>query len=453
MEETKGPVLAAPAAAGEGEVAVQPEPQTMTVPPLDQVNPYDAATEAKIIMFFKKRSGKLIGQYTYTAAGDLTIKVPGKEGDINLKRFLPLEPAEQAAMDELRIEGIAELETQLEAANQTLREAIASYKTSGSIRPVLEANQAVADLDARRAAIRSGVRAVITMGNPVTRDILFEQRYETRKLLYTEKGSNDPFEKEFYRLIFREFPPSRLFGKYVADEAVPAAEAEAKEAEPGPDELLYRQKLSDGRMARIFFRQDADVNGFLSPFWPVEFTLDTTRYFTAYQAYEAERMRELNKEDVRATLLRSRNVNTIRVLTKKIEGAPKDPKGLWLKIFTAVYQQHEELQEKLLATGTDTLVFADDRAGPSGIGLSEASPAALKPTAWRGENAVGVALETIRTRLREGSLEEAPEGEVEEAVISEAEQEKNRVGAIINARRGGGSGGSGGSGFRAGRRF
>lgn len=444
MEETKGPALAAP----EGlEAQVQADSQSVTVPPLDEVNPYDAATEAKIITFFKKRKGKLIDQYTYTAAGDLTIKVPGKEGDINLKRFLPLEEAEQAAMDELRIEGIAELETQLEAANENLREAMAAYKTTGSIRPVLEANQAVADLDARRAAIRSGVRAVITLGNPVTRDILFEQRYETRKLIYTEKGSSDPFEKEVYQLMFREFPPSRLFGKYVADEAVPAAEAEAKEAGPGPDELLYRQKLSDGRMARVFFRQDADVNGFLSPFWPLEFTLDTTRYFTAYQAYEAERMRELNKEDIRATILRTRNVNTIRVLTKKIEGAPKDAKGLWLKIFTSVYQQHEELQEKLLATGTDTLVFADDRAGPSGIGVSDASPAALKPTAWRGENALGIALETVRTRLREGSLEEAPEGEVEEAVISEAEQEKDRMGAIINARRGGGSG------FRGRRRF
>jgi len=92
----------------------------------------------------------------------------------------------------------------------------------------------------------------------------------------------------------------------------------------------------------------------------------------------------------------------------------------------------------LLATGSDTLVFADSREGPSSIGLAEKDSAALDPAKWKGENAVGLAQETVRTRLREGTLEEAPQAEeVDAAVITEEEQAKAKVGAIINARRGG----------------
>ena len=97
---------------------------------------------------------------------------------------------------------------------------------------------------------------------------------------------------------------------------------------------------------------------------------------------------------------------------------------------------------KLLATGTDALVFADVREGPSGIGLAEKDSGVLDPNKWRGENAVGLAQETVRTRLREGELEEAPVNATpNNSVITEEEQEKAKVGAIIaNARRSKGPG-------------
>jgi hypothetical protein len=90
-----------------------------------------------------------------------------------------------------------------------------------------------------------------------------------------------------------------------------------------------------------------------------------------------------------------------------------------------------------LDTGSDALVFADVRAGPSGIGLAEKDSAVLDPAKWKGENAVGVAQETVRTRMREGAVDEAS-GAVNPAVggsITEEEQKKAKVAAIINARR------------------
>jgi hypothetical protein len=89
-----------------------------------------------------------------------------------------------------------------------------------------------------------------------------------------------------------------------------------------------------------------------------------------------------------------------------------------------------------METGTDALVYADLRLGPSGIGLAEKDSRVLDPSKWKGENAVGLALETVRTQMREGSIQDiAANSKPKESVITEEEQSKAKVGAIINARR------------------
>ena len=117
---------------------------------------------------------------------------------------------------------------------------------------------------------------------------------------------------------------------------------------------------------------------------------------------------------------------------------PKDDKGLWLKIYTAVYEEHPILKAKLLATASDALVYADTREGPSSIGLAEKDAGVLDPAKWKSENAVGYAQETVRSRMREGSnAERGAEGEPDAAAITEEQQAKAKVGAVINAVRGG----------------
>ena len=92
---------------------------------------------------------------------------------------------------------------------------------------------------------------------------------------------------------------------------------------------------------------------------------------------------------------------------------------------------------RLLETGTDSIVYADARPGPSGVGVSDKDTAVLDPTKWKGENAAGLAQETVRSRARESTLEEAPAGNATEGVVTEEEQAAAKVGAIINARRNG----------------
>jgi predicted NAD-dependent protein-ADP-ribosyltransferase YbiA (DUF1768 family) len=347
----------------------------------------------------------------------------------------------------MRLDQIAVLETALVEAGAALREA----HTSKEVPAILRLNQEITDLEVQRSALRSAVRAVIDIGNRSTREILLDQPYENRKIItpFTEpfqyyyksddprvvadpdrlKNARDPFDNEIVKMIFRDFPAERFYGRYVPDEDA------TREAPADAPEEVFRQTLKDGRKARIFFDTEDPQNGFMSPMWPVEFTMGETRYFTALQAYEAERAKELGNEALRSSLLKTRSARTIRALTQKITDHPADAKGLWLSIYTAVYQQHPELLAKLLETGTDAIVYADARSGPSGVGVNDKDTAVLDPTRWKGENAAGLAQETVRSRAREATLEEAPVAKATEGVVTEEEQAAAKVGAIINARR------------------
>jgi predicted NAD-dependent protein-ADP-ribosyltransferase YbiA (DUF1768 family) len=404
--------------------------------------PYDKETITAIENFFKGRA-KLPGFYTFTAEGNLEIKEGAKKGKmppgiVQLRRFVPLEPSERAAIDEARLEALTGLDEEYEIEMDTLRSAMEEYKSTGAMRGVLSSNQRLTEIDARRNAVRSAVRNLVAIENPAVKEILLDQRYEERRLF----GNKDPFDKELVRLTLYTFSPEVDQGKYVADELAEKGNADAKkedEAEKA-NEILYRQRLKDGRPARVFYDTDSDVNGFMSPMWAVDFTLNVskeTRYSSPIQAYEVERARELGEDALAESLLKTRSPRTIRLLTRKTTGHPKDAKGLWVKIYTAIYEQYPILKAKLLDTGSDALVFADVRAGPSGIGLAEKDSAVLDPAKWKGENAVGVAQETVRTRMREGAVDEAS-GAVNPAVggsITEEEQKKAKVAAIINARR------------------
>jgi len=399
--------------------------------------PYPVEQVKRIENFYKKREKD---QYFYrpTKTGDLAVYSERGElsESIHLLTHVPHSPEMREKMDQARLDAIGFAETKYEEALQQLRTVTANYKQTGSTDGMLSAQKAVTEADQILSQVRYRTRNIQVLDNPETRDIFFDQAKEQRKLI----SGIDPFKKKLFRLVTLEHPFYSFYGKYVesAPDVETGIDIDSQENKAIPAEGETRRRLKDGRMARIFFdvESNTDSNTFLSPCWPVEFTLDEVRYFTALQAFEAERARTAGQEALRASILRTRSTRTIRFLTKKFDTQPKDVKGLWLRILTAVYQQHPELLQKLMATGTDALVFADVRQGPSGTGVGEQSREVLDPARWTGENAMGIALETLRYQLREGNAKESARTEsVKEAVITEEEQNKAKLGAIIQAKK------------------
>jgi predicted NAD-dependent protein-ADP-ribosyltransferase YbiA (DUF1768 family) len=404
--------------------------------------PYTEEQGKRIAAFYSMK-GKIPGLFRYNNAGNLVVynKDNALQDTITLKTFVPLDPAQRETLHQERMDAVGEAQSRYQTALDALRTAMNAHKQTGAMQAVLAAQKAVKEADQILTRVRYGTRAIQNVPNPEIRQINFDRLSETKKMF---PMSGDPFKKQLVRLIVRELPPMKFYGTYV--ETSPETDEDVtKQLEENIDDTSVRQKLRDGRMARIFYEAAEGVSGFLSPFWPVEFTMEnsdgtTIRFFTASQAWEYTRAKEAGLENMVSNILQTRSTRSMRYVTKKLQSQPKDPKGTWLRILTALYEQHEELKTRLLETGTDALVFADEREGPSGIGLGERARESLDPSKWKGENAMGTALETLRYQLREGGTEGlgtavSENGETDMSVITEEQQAAQRAGAIIAVQR------------------
>jgi predicted NAD-dependent protein-ADP-ribosyltransferase YbiA (DUF1768 family) len=427
---------------GPGQSDIEKEPVNAKTYIKDDT-PYSKEMVTKLKKFYRGRN-KDYKLFTYSDEGDLVIL--GENGSqidsIALKTYVPYNAAEWAERDKMRDEVLLTAEMNFDKAMEALQAAREESAVTRAMQPVLAAQIAVAEADAVLSRVRYGSRGLEILPNPETRDILFDEPNETRKLFRKRKPIDENLLKkvkkvDLIKVAFREFPYYTFYGNYVDGPAETGQDLDgALDEAPEVSEASVRQRLRDGRWARIFLEADDSPNGFLSPFWTVDFTFGETLYSSALQAYEAERARELGLTALREKILQTRSPRTIRHLVKTRTAQPKDPKGLWLRILTALYQQHAVLKAKLLATGTDALVFADPVAGPLGVGFSPRESAVLDPTKWKSINAVGVALETLRIQIREGTAREAPKNTAPtQRAITVEEQEAAKTGAIIQAKK------------------
>lgn len=403
--------------------------------------PYPKEKANLMELFYKKRA-KNPQLFTYNEQGNLEVrsKTGAVEDTIILQTFVPHPPEIREVLDQSRLDALGAAEEQYEIAVERFRKAKIAYENNGEFQSVLAAQKAATEADRILSRVRYGTRGIQAIPNPDSRQVLFENYYGARlEKSYEERklfSATDPLRKELYRLSVFELPVLRFYGSYVdSPDEKPGQDVEAPMEEPGLSDGDSRQKLRDGRWARIFFDVEGP-NGFVSPFWPADITVDAVLFMSAFQAFEYFRASEAGQEGLKQNILRTRSIRRIRSLTDKFQTQPKDVPGLWLRIFTSLYQQHPELKEKLLKTGTDALVFADVRQSPSGTGVGPRTRECLDPSLWTGENAVGFALETLRYQFREGTAKEAARDTAPtESVITVEEQERAKVGAIIGARK------------------
>jgi len=427
MEEVKVIQKAAPPPT---EVAAQPTLKPEVPPAV----PYDAKVATQIQSFYKLKSRKP-DQYRVGDDGSLNIytKSGELESSIKLKSYRPITTEERSVMETYRLDKLAGLDIIYEQERRNLIAAYADFKTTGNATPVLLANKRVMDIELQRVNTRSAIRSVKTIPVPKVNEVIFDQPNEARKLFgyHNSLGGKDMILEGIFVLERRNFPASLFYGRYEdTPEAAAAAKEVAVEGEGGA-EGAQSVRLKTGLIARLFFRPEDPYNGILSPLWPVNFIHKETQYACAYQAFEAERMAEQGQMEVRAKILKTRSARTVGIQTVKFTVPAKNPTAIWTGILTDMYTQHPELLEKLLATGQDSLVYADPRAGGGGVGIGADNKKVLDPSNWKSENVVGKVLESLRATFREQGKVEAPPPEAKESVISEEEQEAAKKGAII----------------------
>jgi len=383
---------------------------------MEESYPYSLDISSKIKEFYRKRE-KNPTEYIYTENGDLILK-----DVISLKRYVPMTLEERTEQEQARIDKLVRIEAEIEEKKHLLRGALDEFKMGGQMAGVLLYNKQIGALELQRISVRSQERFIEYINNPATNEILLDQPREKRKLF----GGNDPFRQQAFALKCLDFSPVFFYGKYVDQET---GQAERVELNVG------RSLLEDGQIARFFFDTEE-----ISPLREVKFVMNDTEYSSAIQAYEVERVKELQATgvslgDTLSKLMKTRSVRTVRLIMKSVKDQVEDPEGLWFNVMSNMYLQNDDIKEALLSTGSDILAYQDPISALYGIGVGLNEETRLSIKNWLGENLVGRVLERLRIRLREGVGVAAPQV-AKNKVISSEEQDAARLGAIIKARRG-----------------
>ena len=350
----------------------------------------DAGTqEEKLANFFKNRV-KNPAQFTYTPEGDLRIQ--GVEGitdsTIVLKYYTALKPEELKELEDKRLEALVLLEEEYEATLTELRATHESYKAkeTGAAR-VVEVNQKLRDVTLKISQAAYPERWIKNVDNPEIRKILLGEIYEQRKLGYDVS------------LVKRsDFSRQDVWGRY-------------RDMSEAAESQTQGQGQAGGSNDVIFIEDEE------TPFHPAfmrEFVYEETRYVSPYQAYQAERFKELDLPEIKNHILKTRSARTIHNIAAKEPTDVKYPKELWEQILEAYYTQHKDLGSRLKDTGSKR------------FHLSEAM--------YADQNYLDALLAT-RVMLRESGDVQAEIKEVKEGVITEEQQKRNRAGAIANFRR------------------
>lgn len=344
----------------------------------------------KMRLFFKFRS-KFPESFTYTAEGNLEIKENKYEipaSVIPLRAFSELRPEEREEIETKQKEDQAGVETAYVAKMKELREANAAYAENPadpalSLR-VVQLNEELRGLSVQRNRALYPERWIHLLENPAIRDLRFDQPHEERKFGY-----------DGYMLKRSSMAIQDANGHYRAH-----GEAAAGGQAGGGTTVLFISSPED------------PTTGLFHPATELEFVYNETKYASPYQAYETERFKELEEDYKVKQLLGTRSARTIQQLVKEETRQPQNAQKLWEDILEALYSQHKDRAEKLKATGSARFHMMDKQIGTP---------------------LYSNALATVRTKLKEKDTEAPSGGEVvKQSVITKDEQEKAKVGAIIN---------------------
>lgn len=350
---------------------------------------FDAASnEEKIKLFYSYRS-KFPQYFVYTAEGNLQVLENPKEIPpmvIPLRAFSSLRPEELEEIEVKQNRDQLMIEAQYVVKLKELREAHDTYNPMSpeSAALVVRLNEELRQISVLRNKTMYPEEWVKTIESVDTRRILLDQPHEERKLGY----------------------PVFLFKRFFLSHT----DAEGHYRQHG--EGLAGSMEGGGTVVLFLTDTEDPKTGMFHPAAEREFVHNETRYSSPYQAYESERFKELEDDKMVKQLLGTRSAKTIKQLVSLESRQPQNPLKLWEDILESFYTQHKDATEALKATGSARFHMMDKQ-----IGTPEYANA----------------LVTIRTKLKERETD-APGGidPVKQSVITEEEQTKAKVGAIIN---------------------
>lgn len=383
--------------------------------------PYDNETQSKVQTFFTKmtkkpnKKSKKREYYVISEKGDLVTLDANKEviSTIVLQYYRPYSTEELETIEKARLDAIIGVEEEIEAQKIL-------YREENDMELKFNINSNIQDLETKRNYLISPYMSIKDVNSIEIRNILLEENKETRKMSDT-----------VFQVITRNFPLWKLYGKYTpSKEILNVAEQKGVRLEPG--EVF----LTNGRVARLFNKEDDEHNGFLSIYLVKDFVYNDINFSSPYQAFEYTRLKLQKEDDLADKLLTTRSTRSIRHWVRETKALIPQIEQLWGEILKEFYTQHPDLMKKLLETKDDILAFVSKAKYLGGIGIDIDDEERFNTSAWKYKNnIVGEALMKLRSEMLQGDEESQSKQAVEydESVVSEEEVENKKRGAIISA--------------------
>ena len=347
--------------------------------------------EDEIRDFYKKRGkAKTFKHYSYTPEGNLMITAEEPHKTIPLRQFRSLTDEELQQINEARGKQIIDAEQAFDKANTLLREVYKRYKEGGSAADVVRANKHVITAEKQRNKAMYPERFTVIQHNPEVCDVLFEQKYEHRKMGY-----------DVFLVKYMPYSKKDLFGHYVVGE-----ESTMEGGSEDENVITVMSTLIDSP-------EDKDL-GYLHPCFMKDFTYGGLTYAFPLQAFEATRLKGLKQDSLVDEIMKTRSSRTVKNIAARDSTSAQNAYELWSAILKAFYQQHQDLAKKLAESG-DNL-----------FRLAENAPAT---------NQYLKALFSLRASLRESQPTDVEVPVSTGGVITEEQQRRNKLAAILRANK------------------
>lgn len=154
----------------------------------------------------------------------------------------------------------------------------------------------------------------------------------------------------------------------------------------------------------ICFHNPDEENGYLSNWYPSNFTLNDVNFSSLEQFMMYRKAICFNDEAVAAQILSTNDVAEIKSLGRQVSGYDEN---MWNGIrqivvyegLLAKFSQNGELKTKLKATGNALLAECAVKDRIWGIGLSMKDSDRFDKKRWKGQNLLGYTLMMVRERL------------------------------------------------------
>ena len=157
-------------------------------------------------------------------------------------------------------------------------------------------------------------------------------------------------------------------------------------------------------MQIICFHNPYEENGYLSNWYPVQFSVDGIDFSSMEQFMMYRKAQCFQDKKIADKILQTEDVAQIKKLGRDVKGYDEN---FWNGVrqivvyegLLAKFSQNHDLKEKLIETDNAILVECAVKDQIWGIGLSMKDENRFNRSKWRGQNLLGYALMMVREQL------------------------------------------------------